>query len=290
VNDRARCFGRLTRSHSHLRLWPLALAPPPFGASYLFISSERDFERRSSRWVRPNFQAAIGALERALDARKWLTEAFQTAHELAARLPAPIATRLRPCRAKPRTRSGRAARYSGGGRSGAGAQPATCLAPAPAVSRAWRRSLSRGQPWRESSPVAMRAACGLLPAELKTPPGRRWEPQRLHGPTFEPASTARCGRTAGDASTFPVGLSLFHPGRDALGLGMAARRLIAALIALGALLALQPTAAATDGGHDRYCRELRPICHIGRLASCRCESSSTFDCKWRCEAGQSHGH
>jgi hypothetical protein len=58
----------------------------------------------------------------------------------------------------------------------------------------------------------------------------------------------------------------------------------AVMLVAGGLLALQPSAGAADGGNDRHCYHVKPICHLDRVAFCRCTGPSIGDCAWSCES------
>jgi len=63
------------------------------------------------------------------------------------------------------------------------------------------------------------------------------------------------------------------------------RHLIAVIIASLALQAVGFAGARAAGDdHDRYCRSLKPVCHLNEHPICICESSSQFSCGWRCVA------
>jgi len=62
---------------------------------------------------------------------------------------------------------------------------------------------------------------------------------------------------------------------------MAGRSMIAALLALGALLALLPsTAKAKDRGS--CATHMAPICHLNQSPFCLCSEASDFSCAWQC--------
>ncbi len=61
-----------------------------------------------------------------------------------------------------------------------------------------------------------------------------------------------------------------------------ARKLVA--VVFGALL-LQFAGfanAADSKDHDKQCRALAPICHLGERPMCLCSSASMFSCGWQC--------
>jgi hypothetical protein len=123
----------------------LALRRLPSALSYSSLVRGTS-KRRSRRWVRPN----ISSGDRSVGASTRRTKVAGTGVSASARVRCALAYTNRdtpsPCRRSRRTRSGRSAHYSSGGRSGASAQPATCAARAPAVTCAWRRSRSVRSP------------------------------------------------------------------------------------------------------------------------------------------------
>ena len=59
------------------------------------------------------------------------------------------------------------------------------------------------------------------------------------------------------------------------------RKVIAALLALGGLLALQPSAEARDRGS--CATHIKPICGLGEgVPICLCREASDFSCRWQC--------
>lgn len=54
------------------------------------------------------------------------------------------------------------------------------------------------------------------------------------------------------------------------------------LLALQAAVPTSSASAAAAPGAERYCRALRPICHVGQAPMCVCATRSITSCAWVC--------